>query len=307
MLPRVSIIILNWNGWKDTIECTVSVLKINYPSYEIVIVDNGSTDESIQRISERFPDIKLIKLKENLFYAGGNNVGICYALESGAKYTMLLNNDTTVHPDFLNPLVEAMENDPSIGAVGGTLFYYNSQNKIQNTGQYINFKSGNVLTIGDGETDINQFSKKRDVDYICGAAIMLRSEVVRKIGGLDENFMLYSEESDWCLRAKKIGYKSIFVPNSKVFHKGCISAKLIKPMSIYLLTRNKIWLIRRHAKVLDKLIFHLSGLIYRYPKFIFGRLYRKEFKLFYPAIRGVIDGYMAMPSLIKSKCDSHKY
>lgn len=295
MTPKISIIILNWNRWQDTIECVESVLRIPYPNYEIVIVDNGSTDESVPILSNKFPNLKLIKLKQNIFYAGGNNVGIRYALDSGARYIMLLNNDTVVHPDFLNPLVEAMEDDSLLCAVGGTIYYYDEEKKIQNIGGSFDYISGKVHWYGEGCVDVGQFSEKREVNFICGAAIMLRSDALKEIGGLDESFVLYAEELDWCLRARKKGYKLMYIPNSKVFHKGAVSSKLIKPFMTYLLTRNIIWLVRRHGNSWEKMLFHLSGFFYRYPKIILGRLYRREFKLFIPAIQGIINGYMALP------------
>lgn len=124
---------------------------------------------------------------------------------------------------------------------------------------------------------------------------MLRSDTLKEIGGLDESFVLYAEELDWCLRARKKGYKLMFIPNSKVFHKGAVSSKSIKPFMTYLLTRNIIWLVRRHGGFWQKILFNLTGLFYRYPKIILGRLYRREFKLFYPAIRGIVHGYVTTP------------
>lgn len=295
MFPKVIIIILNWNGWRDTVECVESVLIATYPNFEAVIVDNGSPDDSVAILSAHFPQVSLLQVPENRYYAGGNNVGIRYALAVGADYIMLLNNDTVVHPDFLNSLVAAMEKDATLAAVGGTLYYYGPNNLIQNTGGHINFKTGHVYTLGDNEEERNQFSQPREVDFICGAAILLRSAVIEKIGLLDEALKLYAEESDWCLRAKKNGYRIMFIPNSRVMHKGAVSSETIKPLATYLANRNKIWLVQRYAHLRQKIYFHITGFLYRHPKLIMGRLLKKEFTLFFPTLKGLIDGYTKRP------------
>jgi GT2 family glycosyltransferase len=292
MSPRVSIIILNWNGWRDTVECVESSLKVTYPNYEILIVDNGSTDESVAELRARFPKVPMLCLPENRYYAGGNNAGIRHALAAGADYIMLLNNDTVVHPDFLNPLVDAMEEDPTLAAVGGTLYYDRNFTVIQTAGAYLDLRTGKVFTMGNGEKEVGQYGQKREVDYICGAAILMRSEAFRQIGLLDEKLKLYSEESDWCLRAMKNGFKILFVPNSRVFHKGSVSSNSIRPLAMYLIIRNKIWLIKRHATLRQRIDFHCSGFFFYYPKLIFGRLVKKEYNLFLPTLNGFLEGYV---------------
>jgi len=295
MEAKVYIIILNWNGWRDTVECVESCLRVTYPNYKILIVDNGSTDESVKELKARFPQVQMLCLPENRYYAGGNNVGIRHALAAGAEYIMLLNNDTVVHPDFLNSLVAIMEEYPTLAAVGGTLYHDRNFNIIQNTGGHIDFKTGKVFTIGNGEEDIGQYQQKREVDFICGAAILIRANLIEKIGFLDESFMLYGEESDWCLRAKKRGYRSLFVPNSKVFHKGAVSSASLKHIAMYFNVRNKIWLINRHGNFMERIFYHCLSLLYFYPKLVLGRVFKKETKLLLPSIKGILHGYFKSP------------
>jgi GT2 family glycosyltransferase len=290
--PLVYVVVLNWNLWSDTVECIESLFKVSYPNFSILLVDNGSTDKSVQVLSERFPDLPLLRLPENRYYAGGNNAGIAQALAAGAEYIMVLNNDTVVHPDFLNSLVAAMEKDPSLAAVGGTIYFHGQDNLIQSTGENINFRTGRTYALGHKDKDMNQFGRPRQVDYITGAAILLRSETLKRIGLLDESFMLYCEEADWCLRAQKIGYRVMFIPNSGVFHKASISTNSIKPLTAFLLIRNKIWLIKRHANIFQRLYFNISGVFYRYPRAILGTLYRKDYSQFFPVIRGIVAGYL---------------
>src|SRR5215213_2485085 len=134
MEPKVFIIILNWNGWQDTLECLASLNGLAYSSYEIVVVDNGSTDESEIRIREARPDITLLQTGSNLGYAGGNNVGIRYALEQGAEYVWLLNNDTVVHPASLRTLTSLMQEDSRIAFLSPEMYYYDEPGVPTGTG-----------------------------------------------------------------------------------------------------------------------------------------------------------------------------
>jgi GT2 family glycosyltransferase len=293
--PKVIIIILNWNRWQDTVECVESVLKATYPNFTVVLVDNGSSDGSATILAQRFPEVELICLTENRYYAGGNNVGLRHALAAGARYVMLLNNDTVVHPDFLNSLVAAMEADNRLVAVGGTIYLYGQGNLIHNAGLYFNLWTGMEHKVGFGERDVNQFSQPRDVDFIGGAAILLRAGALEEIGLLDESFQLYYEETDWCLRAKEKGYKIRFIPQSKVFHKEKVTANAVLPLVMFLSKRNNIWVMRRHANWAQQLCFHLVCLVYRYPKAIFGRIVRKEFNLIFPSLKGIVAGFISVP------------
>lgn len=144
--PKVAIIVLNWNGWRDTIECLESLQRITYPNYQIIVVDNGSTDDSVERIKEKFPHLTLIEMGRNLGYAGGNNLGIKFALEWDPGYICILNNDVVVESQFLEPIIIAMESNSRIGITGGTLYNDPQFTIVQNTGQYINFYTGKVFT-----------------------------------------------------------------------------------------------------------------------------------------------------------------
>lgn len=219
MYPKVFIIVLNWNGHQDTIECVDSLKKVTYPDYEIVIVDNGSTDGSEEILRRRFPDIALIQTGENLGYTGGNNAGIRYALGKGADYMVLLNNDTVVDKDFVTALVAAAEADRSIGIASSKVYFYDRPDVIWYAGATLNLKTGKSKHLGYNEKDSGQFGAMQETDRACGCSMMVTREVCERIGLMDPEYFCYAEEAEWSVRARKAGYKVVLVPNSKTWHK----------------------------------------------------------------------------------------
>jgi GT2 family glycosyltransferase len=178
-LPKVTIITLNWNRKEDTIECINSLLELEYPDYEIVVVDNGSIDGSAKAFRETFPDITVIENKENLGYALGFNTGIKYALEQNVKYVLILNNDTVIENSALKELVKVAESDNQIGFVSGKVYDYNEPNKLQVVGKIIDFYTGYVRNVG-GEIDNGQYDKIKEYKFLDDVFWLVRTEVFRK-------------------------------------------------------------------------------------------------------------------------------
>lgn len=245
MFPKVSIIILNWNGKEDTIDCLESLKHITYPNYEILLVDNGSTDGSVECFRERYPEIEIIENGENLGFAEGNNVGIERAVDDGADYVLPLNNDTIVDSEFIEELIKVAENDPKIGIIGPKIYYYNNPRIINSAGGIINWSTGVGKNIGIGEIDACQFSDCSDVEYLMGAAMLIKTELIREIGGFDKNFFLLLEDTEICVRAQKAGYRTVFCPTSKIYHKEGISGEK-SPNSLYYMYRNRILFLKKH-------------------------------------------------------------
>ena len=256
---KVSIIILNWNGWEDTIECLESIYQNGYHNYDLVVVDNNSNDESINKIREycngkikiessffsynpqnkpieivetvfnefNENNIKsnskrliLIKNDKNLGFAEGNNIGIDYALNNlNSDYVLLLNNDTVVDKKFLVEMLKVSESDHKIGIVGPKIYYYNDPNRLWFVGGKISWKFCRGLNRGYNEIDKGQYNKLIDVEYISGCAFLIKKEVIKKIGLLDKRYFLYFEEIDWTLRASNLGYRSVYVSKGNVWHK----------------------------------------------------------------------------------------
>lgn len=245
--PKVAIIVLNWNGWKDTVECIESLKKITYPNNKIILVDNGSTDGSEQILRERFPEIKLIQTGENLGFAEGNNIGIRYALNKGADYILLLNNDTVVDRDFVTELVRAAESDKSIGILSSKMYFYDKPDTLWYAGAIFNLKTGRSRHIGYNEKDKGQYDKVRETDRACGCSMMVSREVCETVGLMNPEYFCYGEDVEWSLRIKKAGYRVVFVPSSRLWHKISISTGGTgKGNNIYYSIRNQLRLVKTY-------------------------------------------------------------
>jgi GT2 family glycosyltransferase len=251
MNPLVFIIILNWNGWKDTAECIESCRQLAYPNFHILVVDNGSTDGSEAILRDRFPGIEIIQTGSNLGFAGGNNVGIKYALKAGADFVWLLNNDTTVDPSALTELVRVAESDGEIGMVGSKALRYSQPEILHFAGGRLDLKTGLTRHIGDGEKDRGQYDDATDTEYISGCSLLAKREVIEKIGLMPEGYFLYFEETDWCMRARVAGFSLRMAMKSKIFHKVSASVQNFSPRKLYYLTRNRLYLLQRHSQTVS--------------------------------------------------------
>ena len=254
--PKAVIVVLNWNGWRDTLECLVSLEHLAYPNYKVVVVDNASSDGSEEKICEAFPAVQLIQSGANLGFAGGNNVGIRYALEQGADYIWLLNNDTVVEPDALTHLVERMANDERVGMCGSTLVYYHDRSKVQAlAGATFNKWLGVSKHIGQHTSRYylaSPESVEKRLAYIVGASLLVSRSFVEGVGLLCEDYFLYYEEMDWAIRARD-KFTLAYAPKSVVYHKegGSVGGDNItlnqKSMTAdYYSIRNRIVFTQKH-------------------------------------------------------------
>jgi GT2 family glycosyltransferase len=249
--PCVFVVIVNWNGLSDTLECLESLDRMSYASHRVVLVDNASSDGSAAAIRGRHPSIRVIENKENLGFTGGNNAGIRHALENGADYVWLLNNDTIVDRNALSALVEAAESDPDAGIYGSKIYYDSNREVLSFAGATIDWRSGRSLHIGRGEPDRGQYDAVRDVERVSGCSMLVRKEVCGRVGLLDDDYFLYAEDLEWCVRARSAGYRCVFVPGSKVFHKEAASVKGADgrgTLFFYYNTRNFLKTIAKHHR-----------------------------------------------------------
>lgn len=247
--PKVSIIILNWNGLEDTIECLESLKKITYPNYEVIVVDNGSEGNDAQVLREKFGDyIHLIQNNKNYGFCEGNNIAIRYVLSnSSPDYILLLNNDTVVDQEFLTELVRVAEGHLAIGIAGPKVYFYSEPKKLQFTRAKIELGKGRVVRIGAGEIDSGQYETIEETDYCPGSCFIIKREVIQRIGMLDVNYFAYWEETDYCQRAKGEGFRLVYCPQAKVWHKVSSSSKKIGGFYEYYMTRNRFRFTKRHA------------------------------------------------------------
>lgn len=252
--PLVYIIILNFNSIDETINCLKSLSKITYNNYKIVVVDNASCDNSIEKL-EAIKDIKLIKSTKNFGYANGNNLGIRYALDSGADYICVLNNDVEVDKRFLEPLIDYLTEHIDVGGVGPCILDYKHKDIVQALGGTIDFYRGLALGRCKGKNINEIYESITDVDYLGGACFVCRSEVFDRLGLIPENYFLFYEETEFCVKMKKIGYKLFCIKESKVYHKGSATISKFGGLSYYFLNRNRIIFMRRNANIFQKIVF----------------------------------------------------
>jgi GT2 family glycosyltransferase len=217
--PKVSIIILNWNGLEDTIECLESLTKITYLNYEVIIVDNGSEGNDVEVLQNRFGSyVHIIRNDRNYGFAEGNNIGMRYALKGEGEYVLLLNNDTIVAPDFLTELIKVAESDSKIGLLGPKVYFYHEPNRIWFAGGRISLLAASSVQ-GYRQVDKGQFDKVDRIDFVTGSCVLIRRVVLKSIGLFDPIYFFAIEDVDLCLRAIRARFINVFVPNSKIWHK----------------------------------------------------------------------------------------
>lgn len=251
MNPLVHIILVNWNGYDDTVACVESCRSLTYERFSILIVDNGSADGSGERLVEYFadePGVEVILTGENLGFAGGNNIGIRRALMDGAAYVWLLNNDTIVEAESLTALVTAAREHPEAGMLGSKVYYYDRPNVLWFAGGFIKpSRNGTTYHRGIEEVDEGQYDTTEVVDYVTGASLLVSTTLVRRIGLMDDGYFLYWEEVDWCERARAEGHPSLYVPASRIWHKvGASLGAQDSPAQIRYDARNRLVFYRRN-------------------------------------------------------------
>lgn len=270
MMQQVYIIILNWNRAKDTIECLKSLLKIKGTKAEVqlVLVDNASSDNSIEEIQKNIPNdsFHLIQNTENLGFAEGNNIGIKYALDNGADYVMLLNNDTEVSPSLMDGLLRTFEEYKNAGAISPKIYFakgfefHKDRYKEDELGNVIWYAGGDIdwnnvygSNHGVDEIDEGQFEKVYETDFTTGCCMIVPKRVIEDVGMLDENYYLYLEDSDWCRRIKRKGYKILYTPYGHLWHKVSQSSTVGGELNDYFITRNRLLFGMKYAPFRSKI------------------------------------------------------
>jgi GT2 family glycosyltransferase len=229
-VPSVCCVVLNWNGWRDTVMCLESLRKSDYSNLTILMVDNGSTDDSVSMVQKSCPWVEVLETHANLGFAGGNNHGIRLALDRGVKYIWLLNNDTIVEEGTLAALVAVAESDPELGEIGSVLFYAHQPDKVQTWG------GGAIsLWLGTSRHYYEPVAPEK-LDYVSAASVLIPSHVLRQVGLLDDCYFMYWEDTDLSFRIRSSGWKLGVAPSATLLHKesastGPKSAKLERYVS----------------------------------------------------------------------------
>ncbi|MEI6059276.1 MAG: glycosyltransferase family 2 protein [Bacteroidota bacterium] len=290
--PHICIIVLNWNGYNVTRDCLLSLQKISYPHYTIILVDNGSTDNSIEKLSKEFHQVDYFPLDRNYGFTGGNNKGIVYALNKyNPDYFLLLNNDTEVCTDFLDQLLQPFLSRPSVYATVPKIYFFDKKDSIWYAGGKVSRLTGIVTEYGKHQKDSKATSVQKTVGFMNGCAALLSKKAILEIGLLDEIFFAYSEDTDYSLRITKSGHTIVYVPESVVYHKVSYSFRNnANWFKFYLASRNLILLQRKH---LDTLLFPIFILWFSIRWVIYLSLkltIKRQFKSVLAIFQGVWDG-----------------
>jgi GT2 family glycosyltransferase len=243
--PRVIAVVLNYNRREDTLACLASLAARSYENCKVILLDNASTDGSVEAVGAAFPEVEIIQLRENRGYAGNNNIGISAAMAHAADWVFILNEDTILDRDCLSCLVATGESEPTIGIVGPTVYHFDEPGVIQSAGGLIG-RYWESLHLAKNEPDHEQFRQPHDVDWISGCGIMVRRGVIEQVGMIDERYFYYWEETEWCIRAGKAGWRIVHVPQAKLWHKGVQRDYRPKPMVTYYATRNRLMTLAKH-------------------------------------------------------------
>lgn len=297
MAKRVAVILVNWNSYDLTNDCIKSLNNILFKDYDILVVDNGSEDNSGEKLKETHPFIILLRSDTNSGFTGGNNLGLQYSLNNGYEYSILLNNDTFVEKEFLSVLVNYMDQHPECGIIQPRIFFHTNRKLLWNGGSYYSKILGWTYTKGYNKRSGAKYEYIKKVDWVTGCAFLTRNVILEKTGLLASNLFIYYEDVDLSFRIKKLGYTLIYHPYSVVYHIAGMANKnktkgnegYINPIVHYLSHRNQIWLLKQYTSwyyIPTILIFHL---FYTFAVIVYF-VSRRRFKKLRATIRGVRDG-----------------
>lgn len=261
--PRVCILVLNWNGADDTIDCLNSLQALTYPAAQVVVIDNGSDDDSISKIQTAHPDVKMIQLPRNLLFGGGNNAGLAWAQDQQFDFVIFLNNDTLVEPDFVEPLLSAFEQDSNIGMVAPLICYADQPQLIWYAGGRVNLWTGDIAHKGIREQVTSVKPQVVSTDYVTGCCMVLPTRLAGRLKGFDPWYTMYGEDVDLSLRCKNSGHKLVFVPESKIYHK--VSASIGGEFGLTKLKRKALGIVKIYLR-------HVSW--YQWPGIVLFQAFR---------------------------------
>ena len=283
--PLISIITLNYNQLEVTCEFLESTKSLRYPNYEIILIDNTSKEDPTPIISERFPSVNLVVSETNLGFTGGNNLGMKIAK---GDYLFIVNNDTEVTPDLLDLLILPFEKDPGIGMVSPKIRFFEDPQLIQYAGfTKINPFTGRNRSIGHGEPDNGQHDKPGYTNYAHGAAMLVKREVLEKVGMFPEHFFIYYEELDWSAHTIRAGFKIYYESSATIFHKESVTMGKESAIKAYYHNRNRIMFMRRNSSAFEFFCFSLFLIFFSIPKKIITYSIRGQFEHLSNFVKGI--------------------
>jgi GT2 family glycosyltransferase len=260
---RVAVVLVNWNGASDTLATLSSLDRVvGAEALRVIVVDNGSSDGSVERLRKARPGLEIVETGENLGFAGGNDVGIRKALEAPeVGWVLLLNTDVDVDPGFLAPLIRACD-EPDVGAAGPKIFYFDPSDRLWAAGGRLRIRETVAVELGRGKQDGPRFNRARDVTYLTTCCLLVPRDVLERVGALDPAYFINVDDADWCRRALDAGYRLRYAPESRIWHKVAAStAGSYTPTKTFHTGRSNALYVRRHGGPLGLAGFLAANLV----------------------------------------------
>lgn len=287
-MVRVTTIVLNWNRCADTLACLASVCAMTYPT-EVVVIDNGSTDESVTAITAAYPEVTIIETGVNLGYAAGNNLGFDYLRrQTGSDAILLLNNDTIAAPEMLTHLVAEYEAMDGKAVIGPEVRYADEPGVIWCAGGTIDWRRGYTTNIEIGTEAREPGPPPTDVPFIVGCGMLIPMAALHHVGGFDPRYFMYWEEVDWCVRVQKARYRTRVVPQAVLYHDVPRHETGPTPRVLYYLTRNRLLFLRKHLPWYRQPLA-LSWTLWGLMRTGFNLLQRRDWRREQALVRGILD------------------
>lgn len=248
--PSVCILTTVWNQVDKTLACLETAVSLTYPhSMQLLLVDNGSSDETVARVQEQFPQVEIIQSSTNRGFAGGYNLGLKWVLERTFDYIFLINNDIVIQPDALTHLVAAAEADPQRGIVTAKIYYKGERQRLWSIGGHIHPLTLEIIDKGDNQLDDGQWDTPRALDFAPLCAVLIRPSLLQQVGLLDEGFFLYYEDMDWARRVRQAGFQLWYEPRAIIYHDvSASSGGRYSPNERYWMARSSVRYFRKHGR-----------------------------------------------------------
>ena len=287
--PFVVVVIANWNLRKDLLECLGSLYETEYPNIRVIVVDNNSSDDSVEAVACAFPQAQLIARSDNGGYAAALNDGIRAGAVFDPDFFLILNNDTLVPPDTLRKLVDALLSDPRAAIAAPKIIYHDHPERIFSLGDHIYPWLPLPVRVGRKAYDRPSYSKTQEYDYLFGCALLMRTESLKQVGLFDTSFFMYYEDADICRRMRDSGWKNIRVGSAVISHKASMSSKQVPNQMVYLRARNRSWFYRRYRHGPSRAATFLA-LLFGSIKTILTYFFTGKRLIIQPYVSGALDG-----------------
>ena len=242
MKPTVAVVILTWNGRELTLDCLQSLSSLDYPNFQVIVVDNGSSDGTVSSIRSEYPSATVIANEKNLGFANGNNIGLQHALEREVDYILFLNNDTLVEPTMLRRLVEFAEAKPEVGMVGPSMYCFDPSDTLFAAGSFVDWSNGTIRHRGmfQSSASLEHRYEPEPVDFICGCGFLASRRMIEEVGGFNPSYYLNFEDVELGERAKRSGFEVWFMPRAKMWHRVSATLGRGSPANTYYMIRNSL-------------------------------------------------------------------